>query len=132
MDDNIDYMDGYDERMNPYDGKCPIHGSWKGPIDECPKCLDQSIEESMQHEYDWVPAICGDCKWFDICDMPHCRYYNFWTPKFEKKKSCIRKEYDIPNEEDKSLESFYSEVGDSDIYKEESDNYTVLHKGDYE
>ena len=55
-----DERDGWDERMNPYDGTCKKHGSWKGPHDECPKCMEEDAEREMA-EYDpWY--ICDGCK----------------------------------------------------------------------
>jgi hypothetical protein len=89
MRENYD-NDGEDERMNPYQWTCKKHGSGWGPIDECPKCMEESYLQDQSHEYDWVPQICWRCHYFDSEDQPHCHYYKFWTKSFEKKRKCCR------------------------------------------
>jgi hypothetical protein len=59
MNNNIDYQDGYDERMNPYNGVCSRHGAWKGSYDECPQCMK---EEYDHDEENISPSICWNCR----------------------------------------------------------------------
>lgn len=35
-----------DEEMNPYEWKCTIHGRGRGPVDECPRCLEDSMRRA--------------------------------------------------------------------------------------
>jgi hypothetical protein len=61
-------MDGYDEHFNPYDGICPKHGHWKGPIDECPRCMEESgerDEDDAQARFRANWGICLGCDHFD-------------------------------------------------------------------
>ena len=85
--DNIDYRDGYDERMNPYYGKCPIHGNWKGPYDECPDCKKLSYDK----DYNEVPnSICWHCQ-FCGSEEPGIYVYCEAVPKLRNLRQKPRK-----------------------------------------
>ena len=80
----IDYADGYDERMNPYDGTCPKHGHWKGSIDECPKCMNES---AMMDQPDFPNSICWGCENSEEepAEKVHCGHYGFPMKPIKKK-----------------------------------------------
>jgi len=75
-----------DEQINPYYGICKRHGSWKGPIDECPDCMEENYRVQQVHEWDWVPKLCGSCNFFDDgnCDF----YPKMPVEFFGRKKKC--------------------------------------------
>jgi hypothetical protein len=100
MSDKRDYADEreYEEmRMKPYKWTCPIHGSGYAAIDECPKCMENSMKEDYDREFDWVPPICGNCGSLNFDDHI-CAYYGFWTKRFKGKKKCKRFQQSIPDD----------------------------------
>jgi len=60
----MEKWDGNEERMNPYSGECKTHGPWQGPIDECPKCMEDDYFMSMCDVKIW--ATCARC----LQDLP--------------------------------------------------------------